>query len=412
MNFKVVVRECNPVPPDLSVDRFDEIEHRRLLLLKSANLRHRLITLTSVIVRHVSNLFRVHSNLVAVEPCWMGGEVRIRFLVSCKHYVPDGERELPVGLDCFRTCVQQGWFRLTGLCGGLSIQTCLKPGCAVSAEQTSGRDGGLSTFGTVGGYVTMNGTSFAITVGHLFRTSAAVPCIDTYPAGSSVIANPELAQLMCRYFGEDIGERTDFLALCEEHSWDDIYRKLRKACALSQKDTVSAIVSCGTLVGCQLPVIARRRADVAVIRVDGPAVPFDSNGLKMCSMEGISIPSLEIKLDDNFQPTNTELLGPDVAIGREAHGYGAFASADMNIRVMDNYVTFLKDVEGNHFQCVRGQVYGSGRSMKPGDSGTWFWCDDSTLLGMGIGTEGNDAMIIPMTDVVAAVIDIVQSAGY
>lgn len=69
MNFKVVVRECNPVPPDLSVDRFDEIEHRRLLLLKSANLRHRLITSTSVIVRHLSNLFRIHSNLVAVEPC-------------------------------------------------------------------------------------------------------------------------------------------------------------------------------------------------------------------------------------------------------------------------------------------------------------------------------------------------------
>ena len=55
-------------------------------------------------------------------------------------------------------------------------------------------------------------------VGHLFRTSAAVTCIDTYPAGSSVIANPELAQLTCRYFGEDIGERTDFLALCEMHS--------------------------------------------------------------------------------------------------------------------------------------------------------------------------------------------------
>lgn len=74
----------------------------------------------------------------------MGGEVRIRFLVSCKHYVPDGERELPMELDGLRTCVQQGWYRLTGLCGGLSIQTCLKPGCAVSAEQTSGRDGELS----------------------------------------------------------------------------------------------------------------------------------------------------------------------------------------------------------------------------------------------------------------------------
>lgn len=108
MNFKVVVRECNPLPPDLSVARSDEIEHRRLLLLESANLRLRLITSTSVIARHVSNLFQVHLNLVAVEPCWMGGEVRIRFLVSFKHYVPDGEKELPVELDGFRTCVRQG----------------------------------------------------------------------------------------------------------------------------------------------------------------------------------------------------------------------------------------------------------------------------------------------------------------
>ena len=81
----------------------------------------------------------------------------------------------------------------------------------------------------------MNGTSFAITVGHLFRTSAAASCVDSYPAGSSVIANPELAQLMCRYFSEDIGERTDFLALCEMGSFDDICKKLRKDCTLSQR---------------------------------------------------------------------------------------------------------------------------------------------------------------------------------
>lgn len=172
------------------------------------------------------------------------------------------------------------------------------------------------------------------------------------------------------------------------------------------EDAVSAVVSCGTLVGCQLPV-----ADVAVIRVHGPAVPFDGNGLKMYSMEGIRIPSLEIKLDDNFQPTNTVLLGPDITIGCQAHGYGAFASADIKIQVLDNYVTFLRDVAGNPYQCIRGRVNGSRRSMKPGDSGTWFWCDDSTLLGMGIGIAGNDAMILPMTDVVAAVIDIVQSVG-
>jgi hypothetical protein len=113
MNFKVVVRGC-------SVEsRSDEIERRRLHLLNDANMRDRLIESTSVIARRVSDLFRVQSNLVAVEPCWMDGEARIRFLVSCKHYVPDGESELPVELDGVRTCVRQGWFRLTsGICGG------------------------------------------------------------------------------------------------------------------------------------------------------------------------------------------------------------------------------------------------------------------------------------------------------
>ena len=123
-----------------------------------------------------------------------------------------------------------------------------------------------------------------------------------------------------------------------------MYKKLRKDCTLSQKNALSAIVSCRTLVGCQLPV-----ADVAVIRVHGPAVSFDGNGLKMHSMEGIRIPSLEIKLDVKFQPTNTVLLGPDIAIGCQAHGYGAFASADIKIQVLDNYVTFLKDIAGNPF---------------------------------------------------------------
>jgi hypothetical protein len=41
--------------------------------------------------------------------------------------------------------------------------------------------------------------------------------------------------------------------------------------------------------------------------------------------------------------------------------------------------------------------------MQPGDSGTWFWCDDTTLVGMGIGTLGNQSMILPMVDVLQAV---------
>lgn len=48
-----------------------------------------------------------------------------------------------------------------------------------------------------------------------------------------------------------------------------------------------------------------------------------------------------------------------------------------------------------------------GRTLLPGDSGTCFWCEDSALLGMGIGVEDGDVLILPMTDVVTAVVDIV-----
>ena len=106
------------------------------------------------------------------------------------------------------------------------------------------------------------------------------------------------------------------------------------------------------------------------------------------------------------------LLGQESAIGCQAHGYGAFTSADIEVDVLDNYFTFVVDRTSPHspvYRCFRGTVEDGGRTLRPGDSGTWFWCDVSTLLGMGIGTEGDDAMILPMTDVVAAVVGIVQS---
>ena len=174
LEFVMIRHECKSLLPSLAAGRYAEIECRRLQLLREADLRCRLMTAVTVIARHVHNLAQVHSNLVAVEPCWIDGAVMIRFLVSCKHYVPEDEDELPDQLDGFRTCVKQGWFRSTGFYGGLEHQSCLKPGCALSAEPISGRNCGDSTFGTVGGYVTIHGTPYAVTVGHLFRTSGSV----------------------------------------------------------------------------------------------------------------------------------------------------------------------------------------------------------------------------------------------
>lgn len=412
MELKVVERECRSVPTGLSVARYNELEFRRTLFLREVALRDHLSAAATVISQHVHNLVQAHSNLVAMEPCWIDGVVMIRFLVSCKHYIPVGEAELPDLLDGFRTHVQQGWFQLTGLTGGLKHQTSLKPGCALSAEQTSGRDSGVSTFGTVGGYVTLDtldSTSYAVTVGHLFRD---ISSSSTFPAGSSVVANPQSAQLMYHYINEDTGDQVDIHKLFFTLGGEVASEGIQSHCELLPQ--VDAIVTCGELVGCLFGKnnSSNKTVDVAVIRVDGPAVPFDGNGWKNYGEE-ISIPTLEIKLNEEYLPTNVELLRVEDSIGRTAHGYGAFASADIEVVVRDNYCTFIvgeRTSQSPIYQCIRGAVYMSGRTMRPGDSGTWFWCDSKTLMGMGIGIEGNDVMILPMVDVVDAVVDIIKQS--
>lgn len=407
MELKVVKQECRSVPTGLSVAHYKELESRRLLLLRDGALRDHLSAAASTFSQHVHNLVQAHSNLVAMEPCWIDGVVMIKFLVSCKHYIPVGEAQLPDFLDGFRTQVLQGWFRLNGLCGGLKLQSSLKPGCALSAEQTSGRGGEVPTFGTVGGYVTINGTSYAVTVGHIFRQNSSSAM---FLAGSSVVANPQLAQLMHHYINEGFGDQRDIHSLCLRHGGDAVIETLQNCCNFLPPN--NAIVSCGDLVGCLFGKTnsCNNVVDVAAIRVDGPAVLFDGNGWKYYE-GGVGIPTLEIQLFEKFSPTNVVLMKPEDAIGRTAHGYGAFTSADIEVVVQDNYYTYIvgkRTPQSTIYRCIRGTVDFSGRTMLPGDSGTWFWCDSSNLMGMGIGTEGNDVMILPMADVVAAVVDITR----
>jgi hypothetical protein len=285
----------------------------------------------------------------------------------------------------------------------------LKPGCALSAEQTSGRNGGDSTIGTVGGYVTIGSNSYAITVGHLFRTTGSRSNIDTIPAGSSVVANPVLAQLILPYLRDDFGAPSDIEHMFAAYGVNVGCEIIKKLCPLSCEEADNAIVPCGALVGClfAVPNSEGKVVDVAAIRVEGPAVPFDGNGWKLYTVEEgiITIPTLEIILEEDLKPKH--LVTEEKALGCKAHGYGAFTSADIEVQVTDSYKTFVVDGARHVFECFRGVVEYGRRTLRPGDSGTWFWCEDSSLLGMGIGTLGNDTMILPMTDVVTAVLDIV-----
>lgn len=87
----------------------------------------------------------------------------------------------------------------------------------------------------------------------------------------------------------------------------------------------------------------------------------------------IGIPTLEILLDEELSPTNVVLMKPEDAIGRIAHGYGAFASADIEVVVQDNYYTFIvgeRTPQSIIYQCIRGTVNFCGRTLLPGDTGT------------------------------------------
>jgi len=414
LELRLVFQEISSLSSRLSVAWFDAHEHQRLMLLKYENLRKELLRATAVISQYEKILFRAHTNLVGIEPCWLGadqyGSVVIRFIVVCKNYIPEGEEQLPTRLCAYSTRVRQGWFQFTAGTGGLEIQSCLKPGCAVSPEQTSGRgEGSLSTFGTVGGYVTVKDKSYAVTVGHLFTPSPLMT--DTYPVGTSVVVNPKLAQLWRRCVNNQC-DQAKISSIYDIYGSVDAYKKMLSYGQWSTEDetnAVAAIQSAGTLVGCLVGVTASndKLVDVALIEVDHAAVHFDGNGCLSFQTDSVPIPTLEIALDEQYRAMGVVLLDEESAIGREAHGYGAFSSEDIEVSICHNCTVFIADrIHGKSYQCFRGTPKIPTSFMRPGDSGTWFWCSDGSLVGMGIGTENHDALILPMTDVVVGIKDI------
>jgi hypothetical protein len=111
LELKIVRTKCKKTHPSLKKSCNDENESRRIILLQDNELRNRLRTAQTIIDENITNLFKNHSNLIGTESCWVNGDVGIRLVVSCKHYIPDGEPELPEYIGEFRTFVRQGWFK-------------------------------------------------------------------------------------------------------------------------------------------------------------------------------------------------------------------------------------------------------------------------------------------------------------
>lgn len=111
LEIKIVNNNDKSLHPSLKKSCNDENESRRIILLQDNELRSRLRTAQIIIDENITNLFKIHSNLIGTEACWVNGDVGIRLIVSCKHYIPDGEPELPEYIGKFRTFVRQGWFK-------------------------------------------------------------------------------------------------------------------------------------------------------------------------------------------------------------------------------------------------------------------------------------------------------------
>jgi hypothetical protein len=99
------------VHPSLRKSYNDEMESRRIILLQDEALRSRLTMARDIITENMSILIKNHSNFVGAESCWINGNVSIRLCVTCKHYIPEGESELPEYIGEFRTYVRQSWFQ-------------------------------------------------------------------------------------------------------------------------------------------------------------------------------------------------------------------------------------------------------------------------------------------------------------
>ena len=109
LEIRIVNTKSN-LHPSLHKSWNDENESRRIILLRDEALRIRLKMAQTIISENISNLVKNHSNLVGAESCWINGDVGIRLLVTCKHYIPEGEMEFPEYIDEFRTYVRQAWF--------------------------------------------------------------------------------------------------------------------------------------------------------------------------------------------------------------------------------------------------------------------------------------------------------------
>jgi hypothetical protein len=109
-------------------------------------------------------------------------------------------------------------------------------------------------------------------------------------------------------------------------------------------------------------------------------------------------------------PTNASVVTS--MYGRQAHGYGARSLQEIYVSFADDAVAWVRgrscksQQESNNpqnivFKCFSGTEL---NALKPGHSGNWFWCDNTTLAGMSIGalfgqSFDRQSMMLPMAGV-------------
>lgn len=368
-------------------------------------------------------LFRKHTNLIAIYSEQIGNQQVVIFTVVCKGFIPFGEYPLPTKLCGFKTKTIEGWFYRTS---GSNKSFCnpIHPGCGiVSSNKCYLKNyGDMSehcecTFGTLGGFLKTPSTTYGVTVGHLFQGCNLK---------TSVMHTTSLC-LLYEFLSCHGVSNEEFDALKKCHGFKE---GLKKSCHFAERDVEDCIkfandnsklceigqlhgYICGNYTSNENNVLV---TDIALIEMSTPFLAADSF-IKYRSFDmgrKLDPPPMTLEFDKTINRCNI-FDGENEADTIEIHGLGAKSSKDIRLKLRPSpenkvYIrSWSEEIDKEPvFLAYHAISYnGNQHHIQPGDSGTWFWSNGGKLVGMGIGyLVGNKywkSIILPMETIAQSI---------
>eukprot|EP01033_Poteriospumella_lacustris_P018001 gene18001-12905_t len=397
--------EWGPIPPSPNLRVFTPTQ---IESVKNA---------TQVIALHRNRLFEQHSNLVAIR-CGesLDGTVVIEFVVLCKRFLPVADKKpLPRLLDDVPTRVRSGWIELCGKKEQVFHRPLL-PGAGFAAgdQATLKLDVPLEDYvppvlGTMGGCYVANAKHYGVTCAHCISEQRGEQTL--LPRNTPVYQPSALGLLMgastsAGMSGVWDGYNQLKAARNPQHAMQWVCDEVPTAFDLA---VLPPEAHCGVVHGAVLgPIDNGEVVDVALIRLDEGVHMAQQCAPTRAHRDGQECPPLVLGQTDAATPILQVGDFPPQAF----HIYGKGARSDEMMRALVNPLEseiYFREVRPNgmgdlSFRCVHAAVTSN---WNPGDSGTWCWTKDGSLVGMGMAYAHIDhqhyCCILPMTHVVSAV---------